>query len=70
MSPRISVIVGYLIERHRKDIRGVLSCFDRVAIQGTIPSICHPKAMAAMLDSRGIRLFEGSSSSPSNCRII
>ena len=47
-----------LIERHRNDIRGVLSCLDRVVIQGTIPSICHPKAMATMLDSRGIRLFD------------
>src|SRR6185436_930712 len=47
-----------LIERHRNDIRGVLSCLDRVVVQGTIPSICHPKAMATMLDSRGIRLFD------------
>jgi hypothetical protein len=47
-----------LIERHRNDIRGVLSCLDWVVIQGTIPSICHPKAMATMLDSRGIRLFD------------
>ena len=39
-----------LIERHQRDIRGVLSCLDRVVIQGTIPSICHPKAMATMLD--------------------
>jgi hypothetical protein len=47
-----------LIERHQRDIRGVLSCLDRVVIQGTIPSICHPKAMATTLDSRGIRLFD------------
>jgi hypothetical protein len=47
-----------LIERHRNDILGVLSCLNRVVIQRTIPSICHPKAMATMLDSRGIRLFD------------
>jgi len=47
-----------LIERHHNDIRGVLSCLDRVVVQGTIPSICHPKAMATELDRRGIRLFD------------
>jgi hypothetical protein len=30
-----------LIERHRDRIMGVLSCFDRVLIQGTLPSVCH-----------------------------
>ncbi|HEY0157817.1 MAG TPA: hypothetical protein VGF28_11070 [Thermoanaerobaculia bacterium] len=47
-----------LIERHQRDVRGVLSFLDRVVIQGTIPSVCHPKAMATTLDSRGIRLFD------------
>lgn len=28
-----------LIERHRDRIEGVLSCFDRVLIQGTLPSV-------------------------------
>ena len=47
-----------LIERHANQIDGVLCCFDRVVIQGTLPSICHPKAMATELDRRGIRLFD------------
>lgn len=47
-----------LIERHRDRIRGVLSCFDRILIQGTLPSVCHADAMATMLDSREIRMFD------------
>jgi hypothetical protein len=42
-----------LIERHREQIRSVLSCFDRVVMQGTLPSICHASAIATLLDSRG-----------------
>jgi hypothetical protein len=47
-----------LIERHRDRIHGVLSCFDRVVIRGTLPSVCHAQVMGTTLDSRGIRLFD------------
>jgi len=38
-----------LIDRHASKIVGVLSCFDRVVIQGTIPSVCHAGAVATFL---------------------
>jgi len=47
-----------LIEHHHQQILGVLSCFDRVVIRGTLPSVCHANAMATALDSRGIWLFD------------
>jgi hypothetical protein len=47
-----------LIERHANNIVGVLSCFDRLVLQGTLPSVCYPQAMATELDRRGIRLFD------------
>jgi hypothetical protein len=47
-----------LIDRHRDQIVGVLSCYDRVVIRGTLPSVCHAQAMATALDARGIRLFD------------
>jgi hypothetical protein len=47
-----------LIDRHRERIEGVLSCFDRVLIQGTLPSVCYAEAMSTTLDSRGIKLFD------------
>jgi hypothetical protein len=46
------------IARHQDEITGVLSCFDRVVITGTLPDICHPRAMAGFLEYRKIRLFD------------
>ena len=46
------------VERHATKIRGVLSCFDRVVITGTLPDICHADAMARYLSTRGVRLFD------------
>jgi hypothetical protein len=46
------------VERHQEDIAGVLSCFDRVIVTGTLPDICHPKAMAGFLGYHNIRLFD------------
>jgi len=46
------------VEQHRDEISGVLSCFDRVVITGTLPDICHARAMAGHLGYRGIRLFD------------
>ena len=47
-----------VIERHRDQIEGVLSSYDRVVIRGTLPSVCHTQALATTLDARGIRLFD------------
>ena len=46
------------IERHQANIRGVLSCFDRVVITGTLPDICHAKAIGGYLGYQKIRLFD------------
>lgn len=47
-----------LTERYRDKIGGVLSCFDRVVLTGTIPQICHPSALALDLNIRKIRFFD------------
>ena len=44
--------------RFAKDISGTISCFDRVVIMGSLPDICHPKAMAAHLTVNRFRLFD------------
>jgi hypothetical protein len=46
------------IERHQDSISGVLSCFDRVVITGTLPDICHAGAMGGYLGYLKIRLFD------------
>lgn len=47
-----------LTERHAPKIRGVLSCFDRVVITGTIPGICYAAGMTGFLNANGIRIFD------------
>ena len=46
------------LERHSDNIAGVLSCFDRVIIQGTLPDICHPKAITDWFFAHKIRIFD------------
>jgi len=47
-----------LIERYESQIRGVLSCYDRVIIQGTLPGVCYAEGMSAYLYARQIRIFD------------
>ena len=44
------------VGRHRDLITGVLACFDRVIITGTLPEICHSRAMGGYLTYHKIRL--------------
>ncbi len=50
--------MAMLIERYANKIRGVLSCFDRIVITGTLPDICYADAMSSHLRSKGIRIFD------------
>jgi hypothetical protein len=45
-------------ERHEESIIGILSCYDRVVVQGTLPDICHPQAMTNFFYLHGIRIFD------------
>jgi hypothetical protein len=45
-------------ERHANEIAGVLSCYDRMIVQGTLPVFCYAEGMTAYLDKRGIRIFD------------
>jgi hypothetical protein len=47
-----------LSERHAKQILGVLSCYDRVIVQGTLPVFCYADGMTAYLTKRRIRIFD------------
>jgi hypothetical protein len=50
--------VTTLVDRYSAKIDGVLSCFDRVVIQGTLPGLCYADGMASYLRALGIRLFD------------
>jgi hypothetical protein len=47
-----------LTERHADEIAGVLSCYDRLLIQGTLPGLCYAQGMTAYLKARPIRIFD------------
>ncbi|MGH2411356.1 MAG: MarR family transcriptional regulator [Chloroflexota bacterium] len=47
-----------LTERYAEQIAGVVSCFDRLVIMGTLPGVCYAEGMAKYLRLQGIRLFD------------
>jgi hypothetical protein len=47
-----------LTERYGDRIGGVLSCYDRLVITGTLPTVCYAEGMTRYLNARGIRIFD------------
>jgi len=47
-----------LTERHADQIAGVLSCYDRILVFGTLPSVCFAEGMTAYLYSHKVRIFD------------
>jgi len=47
-----------LTERYRDRLAGVLSCYDRIVITGTLPGACYAAGMTSFLNARGIRIFD------------
>ena len=47
-----------LVERYADRLHGVLSCYDRIVVTGTLPGVCYAQGMTAFLYARGIRIFD------------
>jgi hypothetical protein len=47
-----------LTERYRERLAGVLSCYDRIIVTGTLPGACYAQGMTAYLSARQIRIFD------------
>src|SRR5271155_641217 len=47
-----------LTERYDEQIAGVLSCYDRVVVTGTLPGVCYAEGMTRFLHASGIRIFD------------
>ena len=47
-----------LTSRYASNLNGVLSCYDRILITGTVPGACYARGMTSFLYSRGIRIFD------------
>jgi len=51
-------MTGSLRDRYDDRISGVLSCYDRVVITGTLPTVCYAAGMTRFLYSQQIRIFD------------
>ena len=47
-----------LSERYADRLAGVLSCYDRIVITGTLPGVCYAQGMTSFLYAKGIRIFD------------
>ena len=47
-----------LTERYAPQIAGILSCWDRILLFGTLPRICFAEGMTSYLHQRNIRIFD------------
>jgi hypothetical protein len=47
-----------LVERYDERIAGMLSCYDRVVITGTLPGVCYAEGMTRFLHANGVRIFD------------
>ena len=59
-----------LLKRYQDKINGVLTCWDRVVIQGTLPPFCYAAGMTAYLYSHTIRMFDYARFAQSLCEQI
>ena len=50
--------VELLTERHKDQIAGVLSCYDRIIIQGTVPGWCYASGMTDYFYKHQLRIFD------------
>ncbi len=47
-----------LLDRYDDRIAGVVSCYDRVVITGTLPTVCYAAGMTRFLYARDVRIFD------------
>jgi len=47
-----------LVDRYDDRIAGVLCCYDRVVITGTLPTICYAAGMTGFLHAHQVRIFD------------
>ena len=50
--------MSQITERYADKIAGVLGCFDRLIITGTLPTLCYADGMTRYLSARRIRIFD------------
>ncbi len=59
-----------LIKRHAVNLNGVLSCYDRILITGTVPGTCYAEGMTGFLYSYGIQIFDYAKFAEPLCQVV
>src|SRR2546425_12659661 len=47
-----------LTKRYAEKIIGTLSCYDRILLKGTLPTVCYGEGMTRYLSNKNIRVFD------------
>jgi hypothetical protein len=47
-----------LTEKHANDLDGVLGCYDRIMITGSLPDLCHAKGITHHMFANGMGIFD------------
>ena len=50
--------MAMLTERYADRLAGVLSCYDRIIITGTLPGVGYAQGMTSFPNAKGIRIFD------------
>jgi hypothetical protein len=50
--------IELITEQYKEQIRGTLSCYDRVILRGTIPGLCFADGMTSFLYAQHIQIFD------------
>jgi len=53
-----AIMVEQITARYRDRLSGILSCYDRIVITGTIPGACYAAGMTSFLYMHQIRIFD------------
>lgn len=53
-----TVYAMLITEQYKEQIRGVLSCYDRIILRGTLPGWCFAEGMTSFLYASQIRIFD------------
>ena len=51
-------MASQLEERYDERIAGVLSCYDRIVVTGTLPTVCYAAGMTRFLFANAIRIMD------------
>ena len=54
----LGMSIELLTTRHSKQIAGIISCYDRILIVGTLPKICYAAGMTSFLYQNKTRIFD------------